>query len=88
MSVGQVIKLLLDRMNTRQQFVGAVFGGFAGGTAGNMELLQKDANAAIHRWLTEHDVSGLQQLTTTLHAYSILTDTEFEQIMTALADKQ
>jgi len=84
MDVDKTIELLLNRMNTRNQFVGGVFGGFAGGTAGNIQMLQKDANAAISLWREKHDTSGLQQLAATLHAYGNLTDTEYEQAMAVL----
>jgi len=83
MNVRGAIELLLDRMNTRNQFVGGTFAAF-GGTAGNMQMLQKDANAAITLWREKRDTSGLKQLAATLHAYSSLTDVEYKQIMEAL----
>ncbi len=83
MNVPEIIELLLNRMNTRNQFVGGTFAAF-GGTAGTMQMLQKDANAAIMLWREKHDTTGLRQLASTLHAYSSLTDPEYEQIMEAL----
>ena len=83
MTVPQVIKLLLDVINTRKQFVGGTFAAF-GGTAGNMQMLQRDANAAITQWREAGDTTGLKQVTGTLQAYGNLTDTEYEQIMKAL----
>jgi hypothetical protein len=83
MNVPQAIELLLNRMNTRQQFVAGTFAAL-GGTAGSMQMLQKDANAAILMWQEKRDAGGLRQLTSALHAYSNLTDTEFEQIMETL----
>lgn len=83
MNVKQCIELLLNRMNTRNQFVGGTLGAL-GGTAGNMQMLQKDANVAIELWEEKHDVSGLQQLASTLQAYGSLTDSEYEQIMETL----
>lgn len=84
MNVKQVIELLLDRMNTRQQFVGGTFAGFGGGTTGSIAMQQRDVNAAITLWTEKHDASGLRQLAATLHAYGNLTDAEYEQIMEAL----
>jgi hypothetical protein len=83
MDIPQIIVLLLDRMNTRGQFVGGTFAAF-GGTAGSMEILQRDANAAITLWRSSQDVSGLRSLTSTLHAYSNLTDADYTQIMEVL----
>jgi hypothetical protein len=83
MNIPEVIELLLDRMNTRNQFVGGTFAAF-GGSAGNMQMLQKDANAAITLWREKHDVAGIRQLASTLHAYSSLNDADYEQIMETL----
>lgn len=83
MNVPTAIKLLLDRMNTRKQFVGGVFGAFEG-SAGNMYLQQRDLNAAIAAWQRTGDTGGLKQVTSSLQAYGNLTDTEYEQIMKAL----
>jgi hypothetical protein len=80
MKIDEAIELLLARMNTRRQFVGGTFAAL-GGTAGNMELLQKDANAAITLWRENHDTSGVRQLALTLHAYGSLTDDELEYVM-------
>jgi hypothetical protein len=84
MNVKQCIELLLNRMNTRNQFVGGTFAAL-GGTAGNMQMLQKDANAAIGLWQEKHDATGLKQLAATLQAYGNLTDEEYQQVMEALA---
>lgn len=84
MNVPQAIKLLLDRINTREQPVGGTFGGFSGGTMGNLPMLQRDLNAAISIWRETHDTAGLQQVTATLQAYGNLTDTEYQQIMKVL----
>lgn len=83
MNIQQAIELLLDKMNTRNQFVGGGFAAF-GGSAGNMQMLQRDANAAITLWRERRDPGGLQQLASTLHAYGSLTDTEYEQTMDTL----
>lgn len=83
MNVQDVIKLLLDRMNTRAQLAGGVFAAF-GGTAGNMQMLQRDTNAAIKQWQEEQDKTGLRQLTATLQAYGSITDSEYEQVMEIL----
>ena len=83
MDIPATIELLLDRMNTRSQLVGGTFAAL-GGTAGSMQMLQKDANAAITLWNDSHDVSGLRSLTATLHAYSNLTDDEYSQIIQVL----
>ncbi len=85
MDVKTAIKLLLDRINTRKQFVAGTFGAFEG-TAGNMYMQQKDFNAAVIKWRQTGDTSGLQQLATSLQIYGNLSDTEFEQIMTALSE--
>jgi hypothetical protein len=84
MTILQAIELLLNRMNTRQQFVGGTFAGWGGGTTGNITMQQRDVNAAIAQWHEERNVSGLRQVASTLHAYGNLTDTEFEQIMETL----
>ncbi len=84
MNIKDTIELLLNRMNTRQQFVGGTFAGLGGGTTGSIQMQQRDANAAIILWQQKHDRSGLIQLATTLHAYGNLTDIEYEQIMEAL----
>lgn len=83
MNVHAAIKLLLDRINTRKQFVAGTFGAFDG-TAGNMYMQQKDFNAAVTEWRRTGDTGGLKQLTAGLQAYGNLTDTEYEQIMNAL----
>ena len=83
MEIPQIIELLLARMNTRGQFVGGTFAAF-GGSAGSMEMLQKDANAAITLWGEARDVSGLRSLASTLHAYSKLPDADYTQIMETL----
>ena len=80
MNVPEAIELLLDRMNTRNQFVGGTFAAF-GGSAGNMQMLQKDANAAITLWREKHDATGIRQLAATLHAYSSLSDAEYDQVI-------
>lgn len=79
----EAIELLLNRINTRKQFVGGTFGAFDG-SAGNMYLQQRDINAAIVLWSEHHDTSGLKQVAATLHVYGNLTDTEYEQIMETL----
>jgi len=86
MNMRETIELLLACINTRKQFVGGTFAAL-GGTAGNVQMLQKDANAAISMWHTAHDLTGLKQLAATLQAYGILTDTEYEQVMETL-DKE
>jgi len=73
----------MDCINTRQQLVGGTFAAL-GGTAGNVPMLQRDANAAITQWHDKHDVSGLMQLATTLHMYGIVKDEEYDQIMKTL----
>jgi len=83
MTVPQVIELLLNRMNTRQQFVAGTFAAL-GGTAGSLQMQQRDVNAAILLWQQHQDSSGLQQVTKVLHAYGNLTDQEYEQIMETL----
>lgn len=83
MNVPEAIELLLNRMNTRQQFVAGTFAAL-GGTSGSLQMQQRDANAAIMLWREKRDVSGLRQLTSTLHIYGNLTDIEFEQIMETL----
>ncbi len=80
LSARQAIELMLDRMNTRRQFVGGTFAAL-GGSTGNIMTLQKDANAAITLWQQKHDPSGLEQLAGTLQAYGNLTNDEYEQIM-------
>lgn len=84
MDVKACIELLLNRINTRKQFVGGVFGGFTEGTAGNMYMQQRDANAAISLWHEKHDTTGLKQLAATLQAYGNLTNDEFQQVMETL----
>jgi len=79
----EAVELLLNRINTRKQFVGGTFGAFDG-SAGNMYMQQRDLNAAIVLWREQHDVSGLKQCAASLQAYGNLTDTEYEQIMEAL----
>lgn len=83
MSVKEAIELLLNRMNTRQQFVGGTFAALSG-TTGNILMQQRDVNAAITLWQEKKDASGLVQMATTLQAYGNLTDAEYEQIMEAL----
>ena len=83
MSMQAAIKLLLDRINTRKQFVAGTFGAFEG-SAGNMYMQQKDFNAAVLKWRHTGDTSGLKQLTAMLQIYGNLTDTEYEQIMKTL----
>jgi len=83
MNVAGAIRLLLDRMNTRKQFVGGTFGAFEG-TTGNISVQQKDINAAIMRWQDTGDTIGLKEVTAMLHISGNLTDTEYEQIMAAL----
>jgi hypothetical protein len=83
MDIRTTIELLLGRMNTRGQMVGGTFAAL-GGTAGSMQMLQKDANAAITLWNNSHDMSGLRSLTATLHAYGNLTDGEYAQIIQVL----
>ncbi|HSX43119.1 MAG TPA: hypothetical protein VLF59_03475 [Candidatus Saccharimonadales bacterium] len=84
LTVSQAIELLLDKMNTRRQYVGGTFAGWGGGTTGNINIQQRDMNAAITLWRERHDVSGLRQITAELHAYGNLTDTEHDQIMKVL----
>jgi hypothetical protein len=84
MTIPQAIELLLNRMNTRQQFVGGTFAGWGGGTTGNITMQQRDVNAAIAQWQAERDPIGLKQVASTLHLYGNLTDAEFEQIMQTL----
>jgi hypothetical protein len=84
MTVSQTIELLLDKMNTRKQYVGGTFAGWAGGTTGNIGIEQRDMNAAITLWREKQDVSGLRQVTAQLHAYGNLTDAEHDQIMKVL----
>jgi hypothetical protein len=83
MSVKEAIELLLNRMNTRKQFVGGVFGGFDG-TTGNLVMQLRDANAAITLWQEKRDKSGLVQLAATLQMYGNLTDAEYEQVTQTL----
>jgi len=83
MNVPQAIELLLNRMNTRQQFVGGAFAAL-GATTGSLQMQQRDVNAAISQWREAHDMSGLRQVTSMLHVYGNLTDAEFEQIMETL----
>ena len=84
MDAKQAIELMLDRMNTRKQFVGGTFGGFADGTTGNIYMQQRDANAAITLWREHRDPGGLRQFAVTLHAYGNLTDAEYDQIIDTL----
>jgi hypothetical protein len=84
MTIAEAIELLLNRMNTRKQFVGGTFGGFAEGTVGNLAMQQRDMNKAIELWQTKHDATSLVQMTNNLHAYGNLTDDEYQQIMDAL----
>lgn len=83
MDVPAVIELLLSRMNTRGQFVGGAFAAF-GGTAGNMQMFQRDAVKAINVWHGSQDTSGLVQLASTMQAYGNLTDAEYAQIIQVL----
>ena len=83
MTIPQTIELMLDRMNSRKQFVGGSFAGW-GGTTGNIQMQQRDANHAVKLWQARHDISGLVQLAATLQAYGNLTDSEYEQIMETL----
>jgi hypothetical protein len=83
MTISQSIELLLDKMNTRKQYVGGTFAGW-GASTGNISMQQRDMNAAIELWRTKQDVSGLVQMTAALHAYGNLTDTEYDQIMQTL----
>ena len=83
MTTKEVIELLLNRINTRKQFVGGTFGAFDG-SAGNMYMQQRDINAAIMQWHDQHDVTGLRQVAASLHAYGNLTDAELGQIMKTL----
>jgi hypothetical protein len=83
MDIKECIELLLNRINTRNQFVGGTFAAF-GGTAGNIQLLQKEANAAISLWHEKHDTSGLKQLAAMLQAYGNLSDDEYQQVMETL----
>ncbi len=84
LQVREAIELLLNRMNTRNQYVGGTFGGFLEGTTGNMSMFQREANAAIAAWSERHDARSLKQLAASLHAYGNLTDAEYGQIMKAL----
>lgn len=84
MTVPETIELMLRRMNTRQQFVGGTFGGWGGGTTGNIQMQQRDANQAITLWQEKRDVSGLIQLASSLQAYGNLTDMDYQQIMETL----
>ncbi len=86
MEIRDVIELLLASINTRKQFVGGTFAAL-GGTAGNVQMLQKDVNAAITVWQTARDTSRLRQLAATLQAYGILTDAEYVRVMETL-DKE
>lgn len=83
MTVGAVIKLLLDHTDNHKQFVAGTFGAFEG-TAGNVYMQQKEFNTAVTKWREKGDKSGLIQTTVTLQAYGNLTNTEYEQIMGAL----
>jgi len=80
MTVSEVIELLLNRMNTTGAGASLAFSAF-GGTTGNINLLQREANDAIKLWYAKQDASGLHQLAATLQAYGNLTDIEYEQIM-------
>ena len=84
MTTKEAIELMLNRMNTRKQFVGGTFGGWAAGTTGNIQMQQREANQAIVLWMEKHDPSGLTQLARNLHVYGNLTDAELEQIMETL----
>jgi len=83
MTPRQAIELMLNRMNTRQQFVGGLFGGFDG-TTGNLVVQQREANLAISLWQEKRNASGLINLAGMLLAYGNLTEVEYEQIMEAL----
>jgi len=84
LTVPEAIELMLRRINTRKQFVGGTFAGWAGGTTGNILMYQRDANQAIALWREKHDMQGLVQLASTLQAYGKLTDEDYEKIMEAL----
>ncbi|HEY4161105.1 MAG TPA: hypothetical protein VGM08_03525 [Candidatus Saccharimonadales bacterium] len=84
MTIKEATELMLARMNTRNQFVGGTFGGWAGGTTGNIQMQQREANQAITLWLERHDVSGLVQFAKNLHAYGNLSDADYTQIMESL----
>jgi hypothetical protein len=84
-NIEAAIKLLLDRINTRKQFVAGTFGAFEG-TAGNLYMQQRDFNAALTKWRESRDISGLIQVTASMHAYGNLNDTEFEQLMSTLSE--
>jgi hypothetical protein len=83
MNVPEAIEFLLNRMNTRKQFVAGTFAAL-GGTAGSLQMLQKDANAAIVQYRDEGKVDGLKQFTNTLHLYGHLSDAEYQQVMETL----
>ena len=83
MTVKQAIEFLLDRLSTRGQSLESAFGAF-GGTIGNVEIVQRDTNAAIELWQQKHDASGLKRVAATLRALGNLTDAEYERVMQAL----
>lgn len=83
MDVQAAIRLLLDHMNTRKQFVAGTFGAFDG-SAGNMYMQQRELNAAIMKWQDQGDAIGLKEVTAMMHIYGNLTDDEYEKIMETL----
>lgn len=83
MTIKEAIELLLHRLNRGRQGMDTSFAAF-GGTTGNLQILQKDTNAAIQLWQEKRDASGLHRAAATLYTLGNLTEAEYEQIMKAL----
>lgn len=83
MTVKEAIELLLKRLNAGKQGLDTSFAAF-GGTVGNLQILQRDTNAAINLWQQKRDASGLKRTAATLYALGNLTDAEYEQVTEAL----
>ena len=83
MTTKEAIELLLHRLNRGKQGMDTSFAAF-GGTTGNLQILQKDTNAAIQLWQQKRDASGLRRAAATLYTLGNLTEAEYEEIMATL----
>jgi hypothetical protein len=78
----EAIELLLTGVNRLQ--VNNGFFGASEGTIGNINVLQRELNAALKVWHQSGDTAELKQMAASLHLQGNLTDAEFKQIMEAI----
>lgn len=79
----QAIELLLARMNSLRPQGGVMFGA-GDGSIGNINILARDMNAALHTWRKNGDTVGLQQMAGTLRVMGTLAELEYEQVLRTL----